>query len=81
MYKVKSIDEALSSRENSRATYRKDSVVNERMILMQEFNNLAENINNGVNKNNSVIKELQSSNISLYPEEFSNTMDDSWDVD
>lgn len=77
MYKVKSIDEALSSRENSRATYRKDSVVNERMILMQEFNNLAENINNGVNKNNSVIKELQSSNISLYPEEFSNTMDDS----
>jgi hypothetical protein len=77
MYKVKSIDEALSSRENSRATYRKDLVVNERMILMQEFNNLAENINNGVNKNNSVIKELQSSNISLYPEEFSNTMDDS----
>ena len=77
MYKVKSIDEALSSRENSRATYRKDSVVNERMILMQEFNSLAENINNGVNKNNSVIKELQSSNISLYPEEFSNTMDDS----
>ena len=50
MYKVKSIDEALSSRENSRATYRKDSVVNERMILMQEFNSLAENINNGVNK-------------------------------
>ena len=55
MYKVKSIYEALSSRENSRATYRKDSVVNERMILMQEFNSLAENINNGVNKKKIIL--------------------------
>lgn len=76
MYKAKTIDEALSSREDTRATFRKDSVVNSSKDLMQEFNSLAENINNGVNNNNSIRKELQSRNISLYPEEFINSNSD-----
>lgn len=76
MYKAKTIDEALSSREDNRAAFRKDSVVNSSKNLMQEFNSLAENINNGVNNNNSIRRELQSRNISLYPEEFINTNSD-----
>lgn len=76
MFKVKSLDDALSATGDSRATHTKNAVVNESKQLMQVFSSLAENINNGVSNNNYIREELQSRNVSLYPEEYSNAMDD-----
>ena len=54
MFKVKSLDEAFYATSDNRTTDTKNAVVNECKQLMQQFNGLAENINNGMGKNNPI---------------------------
>lgn len=76
MFQAKFVDEALTSRGDARLSTRKDAIVNESRVLMQEFNSLSQNIHTGVDSNNSIRQELKNRNVSLYPEELSNTMMD-----
>jgi len=76
MFQMKSIDQALTSNGNARATKMKDSVVEQGKVLMQDLNSMSENISNGVSHNNAIREELKNRNVSLYPEELGNTMQD-----
>ena len=54
MFKIKSLDEAFYATSDSRTTDTKYAVANECKQFMQQFNSLAENINNGMGKNNPI---------------------------
>lgn len=68
MFIIKSIDESLSARGDSRATASKNKILDESKNLMQEFASLADNITTGVGKNDSIRDELKNRNVSLYPD-------------
>jgi hypothetical protein len=76
MLETKYLDEALTSKGNSSITSKKDSLVNETRELMKELKSMSDNINNGVNHNDSIRQELRSRGVSLYPEEFDNHLID-----
>lgn len=78
MFQAKFVDEALTSKGDARLHNRKDAIVNDSRTTMQQLNSLEKNIHNGVDSNESIRQELKDRGVSLYPEEFTNTMTDEY---